>query len=283
MPWNGRAEAPADMVFRLGKVPAHLEAADHIAPIFETQGHDHYVLRLPGTGRMLVRHGCEVTVEPEPDADLTAICAIFTGPIQSVLWHQRGLLPLHATAVVVDGRAIALGGPSGSGKSTLAARLSAKGYMPMADGVCAIDMADGKPISVLPGIPHLQLWRDALDRLGIAVDGLTRILSTKEKFLLERRGGLVDVPQPLAAVVVILRRISGEIAIERLRGAAAVTALRDNVHLQRPARALGRDPAIFAALTRMVSAGVTVWRLTVPDDPACLDAAAAQVLTVLEA
>jgi hypothetical protein len=132
-------------------------------------------------------------------------------------------------------------------------------------------------------MPHLQLWRDALDHLGIAADGPTRILATKEKFLVERRGRFVDAPQPLAAVVVLWRRVSGALGIERLRGLGAVAALRDNVYLRRPAQALGRDAAIFATLTRLVAAGVTVWRLKLPDDLSCMDMAAAQLLTVLRA
>jgi hypothetical protein len=282
-PWNGPADAPADIVIRLGQTPARLEAADHVAPVFQIQGGNRYLLLLPGTGRMLVRDGCDVTVEPEPGADLTAICAILAGPIQAVLWHQRGRLPLCGNAVVVDGKAIALVGPAASGKSTLAARLSMKGHLPMADGLCVIDAAAERPVAVLPGMPHLQLWRDALDHLGIATNGLTRILATKEKFLVERQGNFVDAPQPLAAVVVLWRRVSGEVGIERLRGLAAVAALRDNVYLRRPALAFGRDAAIYAALTGMVRAGVTVWRLKLPDDLSGMDMAAAQLLTVLRA
>jgi hypothetical protein len=281
MPWNGPADAPADIVIRLGRTPARLEAADHVAPVFQTQGGNRYLLLLPGTGRMLVREGCEVTVEPEPGADQTAIRGILTGPIQAVLWHQRGRWPLCGNAVLVDGRAVALVGPSASGKSTLAARLSMRGHRPIADGVCVIDASDERPVAALPGMPHLQLWRDALDHLGIATNGLTRVLAAKEKFLVERCAGFVDAPQPLAAVVVLWRRVSGALGIERLRGLAAVAALHDNVYLRRPARALGRDAAMFAALIRLVAAGVTVWRLTLPDNPSCLDAAAAELLTVL--
>jgi hypothetical protein len=283
MPWNGPAGASSDIVIRLGRTPARLEVADHVAPVFQTQGSNRYLLLLPGTGRMLVREGCEVIVEPEPGADLTAIRAILAGSVQAVLWHQRGFLPLCGNAVVIDGRAVALVGPSAAGKSTLAARLSIKGHTPMADGLCVIDASEERPVKVLPGIPYLQLWRDALDHLGIATNDLTRVLATKEKFLLEYDDDYLETPQPLAAVVVLWRRVSGALGIERLRGLAAVTALRDNVYLRRPARALARDAAIFAAVTRLVAAGVTVWRLTLPDDPFYLDAAAAELLTVLRA
>jgi hypothetical protein len=146
-----------------------------------------------------------------------------------------------------------------------------------------IEGSDAGLSSVLPGTPHLQLWRDALVRLGIATEGLARVLATKEKFLVEWRADFVNAPQPLAAVVMLWRRLGGGLGIERLRGLAAVTALRDNVYLRRPACALGRDAAIFAALTQLVATGVTVWRLTLPDDLSCLEAAASELLAVLKA
>ncbi len=283
MPWDGPDDASADLVFRLGKVPARLEAPDHVTPVFQTRGRAEYLLTLPGTGRILVQDGRKVTIDPEPAADPTDTLALLTGTIQAVLWHQRGLLPLHACILAVDGRAMALAGPSASGKSTVAAMLSAMGHGVMADDIGVIDARDGADIKVLPISPRLRLWRDALDHLGIKAEGLRRALSAKEQFLVDRRAGSVRNPRKLAAVMVLLRRSSGALSIERLHGALAVGALRDVVHTRRPARALGRDPAIFAALTRAVAAGVTVWRLRVPDDPARLGEAAAMALTALEA
>src|SRR2546426_3788363 len=128
MPWDGPADAPADVIIRLGKVPPRLDAPDHVAAVFQTKGRSEYLLALPGTGRILVGDGSRVTVEPESGADPTDTRAILTGPIQAVLWHQRGLLPLHASGIVVSGRAAALAGPPAAGKSTLAAALSAEGH-----------------------------------------------------------------------------------------------------------------------------------------------------------
>jgi hypothetical protein len=282
-PWDGPAAAPADAVFRLGTVPTRLEAPDHVAPIFQTRGRSEYLLALPGTGRILVRDGAQVTIEPEPGADPRATRAVLAGPIQAVLWHQRGLLPLHANAIAVNGRAVALAGPAASGKSTLAAVLAAMGHRVMADDVCVVDVGAGAECSVLPGSSHLRLWRDALDHLGIAAEGLPRALSCKEQFLVDRPEGFVREARKLVAVVLLRRQSSGAFTIERLRGIGAISALHRVVHMRRPARALGREPEIFAALTQLAAAGVTVWRLRLPDDPACLEEAAAKVLTVLEA
>jgi hypothetical protein len=267
MPWDGGCDAPADLYFRLGRVP------DELAP-----GGDcaRYMTVFPDEARVLVEHGSTVTLELAAGADMTEARAILMAPVQAVLWHQRGLLPLHASVVATDGKAIALAGPSGSGKSTLAAVLSAIGGCDvLADDIAIIDGSG----AVLPGTRRLRLWRDALDHLGIAVDGLPRALSRNEKYLVDGgRGGLAN--HPLAAIVLLIRQPGEGVAVERLRGARAMVALQEVVHMAGAARALGREPAVFTALAGLLGNGVTVWRLVMPDDRAGLAAAASEVLAI---
>jgi hypothetical protein len=283
MTWDGASDAPADVTIRVDKVPPRLNAPDHVAAVFQTEGDNEYLFALPGTGRIRVQQGRTITVDPDPAADPTDIGAFLTSTVQAVLWHQRGLLPLHACVIVIEGRALGLAGPPASGKSTLAALLADKGHGVMADDIAVIDTRGPTGIKVLPISPHLRLWREALGYLGIPAAGLRRALSAKEQFHVNRLARGVREPQELAAVIVLTRRSGGTLSLERVRGACAVGALRDMIHTRRPARALGRDPEIFSALARLVTAGVTVWRLRVPDDPACLRRAAAMALTALEA
>src|SRR5206468_1881807 len=113
-------------------------------------------------------------------------------------------------------------GPSASGKSTLAAVLTAQGHQVMADDVGVIDAREARDVAALPISPYLRLWHDALDRLAIPAQGRQRALSAKEQFLVDRRAGSVRDPRKLAAVVVLLRRSSGALSIERLHGSRAV-------------------------------------------------------------
>ena len=256
--------------------------ADHVDPPFQIRsGGGPCLLDLPDTGRFLIERGSEITVEPQPGSNPDDIAAVLTGPLQAVLWHQRGLLPLHAVAVVAAGRVVALAGPSGSGKSTLAAALVARGCTILADDVCITRVSEDGA-SVLPGFPRLRLWRDALDHLGIPVEGLRRVLPDKEKFLVDSDDLTVSGPRPLGAIVLPVRVPGARVTIERLRGPGAVAALDANVHMRRPAHALGRDAAIFAALTRLVASGVGIWRLELPDDPQALGVAAAAAAGALE-
>jgi hypothetical protein len=61
-------------------------------------------------------------------------------PWASVL---RGLEPFHASAVDIDGRAVAIVGHSGAGKTSLALQLTARGAGFVTDDVLAVDEQDG--------------------------------------------------------------------------------------------------------------------------------------------
>jgi len=276
-PWDGPPHARSDIVVRQAAVPLRLDCPDHIGPIFQTKGTTEYLLALPGTGRILVRNGDEVLVDAEPGADPSSI---LSGPLQAVLWHQRGLLPLHGSVVVVGTQAIALCGPSAAGKSTLAAVLAGQGHTVVADDVCVIDPDTA---DVLAGCGRLRLWRDALDRLGIEPRALERAARDKEKYVFDCGMRAAQARHRLAAVILLSRQNGGTVSIERLRGARAASALHGAVHMRRPADALARGSDIFAALTQLVSAGLTVWRLKVPDGVTALHEAATLALGVLEA
>jgi hypothetical protein len=282
LPWDAPGDSKPDIVIQRGKVPSQLPQADRVEAIFQTRGRDEYLLDLPGTGRILIRYGREIVIDAEDGADPINTRALLTGSAQAVLWHQRGLLPLQANAVVIGGRAVALAGASAAGKSALTAVLAQAGHQILADGICVVTSngKSGSPI-VLPGVTVLRLWRDTLDQLGIAANGLRATLSGRDRFVVDD-GPKCDEGRPLAAVVVMVRRSTVALAIERLSGAAAFGFLRANVHMSRVAHALGRDPQVFAALTQVLSAGVAVWRLMLPDDPTCLGDAGGKVLEALE-
>lgn len=279
--WDGPADTSADVICCLGEVPSRLHRPDHVAPLFQTSGAGEYLLVLPGTGRVLVRNGNEITVEPDAGAAVN-LSAILTGPIQAVLWHQRGLLPLHASVVVINGRAVALCGHAAAGKSTLAAVLAAQGHQVVADDIGIVDVRSNQEVLVPPGCARLQLWSDALAELDVATDGLERALQHKERYFLDCGKRISPEPYKLADIVQIRRNAPPPAGLERLRGAQAASALYNCVHSPRPVDALGRQGQIFTAFTRMASAGVGFWRLKVPEGLAGVREAAAKLPTALE-
>lgn len=246
--WGQRAAETGLLRFKVGQVtPA--------------RGHQTYLI--PGPPRIMVEDGVQVTVEPIGDVDPIDMRALLMGPVQAVLWHQRGLLPLHASTVSVKGKAIAIAGDSGAGKSTLAAVVAGHGHAVLADDISIIDP---KTMRVLVGQRRLRLWQNALQELGISPNGLPRAMSRSDKFVLKAENAPVADHQTLAHVVFPTRRAVSGAKLERLRGTEAILALTNVVHMLPAAHELGLGAFVFRALTQMQQAGVGIWRFLLPED-----------------
>ena len=199
-------EGPADIVVRVEKVTDGDELVGT---------GDHYIHRVPDVAAYRIADGASITVDPDPAAHESHIRLFLLGTAFGIVLHQRGLLPLHANGVEIGGRAILFMGASGAGKSTLASWFVDKGYRLIADDVCAVSLADGRP-TILPGIPRFRLWEDALTRQGRSSEGLTLSYAGDENYRKfdvpvdeERR---VADGLPLGAIYVLERAAKSSIA-----------------------------------------------------------------------
>ena len=155
-------DSEADVSVRYGRVlPLGPNATDEVE-----QWRDGITLDVPGTARFHVRSGREIIVHPLNGASDRNVRVFLLGSAFGILLHQRRLLPLHANAVEIEGKAFAFLGESGAGKSTLAAWFHDRGERVIADDVCVIRMQNGCRAMALPGLPRFRLWREALERSG---------------------------------------------------------------------------------------------------------------------
>src|SRR5688572_8173030 len=89
---------------RLGRVAEALAGSP--PPRFGIQvADDAVLLTIAGTARFLVRGGHEIVVDPAPGGSERNVRLFLLGSALGILTHRRGLLPLHANAVVADGSA----------------------------------------------------------------------------------------------------------------------------------------------------------------------------------
>ncbi|CCG40574.1 hypothetical protein [Magnetospirillum molischianum] len=253
LPWRGDARAP-DLVVEIGAVPPmdpHLPSFSPAVQICPTGVR----VAMPAVASYWVEAGRRVIVQPILPEDAADIRVFLLGTVLAILCFQRGLLPMHASAVDIDGRVLLLSGVSGAGKSTLAAAFSARGYRLLSDDLCALEVREGHPLMVLPAFPRVKLWRDSALHLQVPIDGLERIREELEKYnvpLVEARFQPDALPP---AQIVFLRT---ERAPERppLRRLIGVEALRryDLVHRWRLGLALGCQALIFKAMARLADA-----------------------------
>ncbi len=230
---------------RLGTAPEALPGVALAAHGLQVAG-DSALLTVTGTARFLIQGGREIIVDPLPGAAERNVRLFLLGSALGALVYQRGLLPLHANAVVIGGVAHAVSGPSGAGKSTLAAWFAKAGYPVLCDDVCVVSFAaDGRPLA-WPGLPRVKLWQDAADALGQSTTGLDRAIEGREKFHVPM-GVAASAPVPLASFYTLARSDVGEGGgIVPILGSDAMGVVMENSYRGGYVAALGRSPAHFA-------------------------------------
>lgn len=132
--------------------------------------------------RFTVAGGREIIIEALPHIDERVIQQALLGPVLGVLLFQRGHLVLHASAVVVNEKAVVFVGEKGQGKSTTAAAFFARGHKILADDVVVLDFDQGPRPLIFPGVPQLRLWPDSVTAsLGDDPASLPEIVTGLEK------------------------------------------------------------------------------------------------------
>jgi hypothetical protein len=166
-----RSEIPLPELFEAGPGDADVTICLGEVPVVE--GNDiglavaggALFLHIFGIARFRISGGDTVVVDPEPGVPDGNVRLYLLGSAFGALLHQRGILPLHANAIEVDGKAVAFMGASGAGKSTLAAWFHDRGHRVAADDVCVVRFGAKTPF-VSPGLPRLRLWLEALEAMG---------------------------------------------------------------------------------------------------------------------
>lgn len=278
--WRGPASRPSDIELAIGPIES-LVAPDHVGESFQAKGDSRFILDVNQRGRVLVADGRRIVFEPREDVDPTRVRLILIGTVQSVLWHQRGLLPLHASALRIGERAVAIAGPTGSGKSVLAAVLAGQGAPLLTDDFAVLDLADGQP-RLLPGYQRVRLWADACEALGLQDSKLARAHPAYEKFVVDGADLTEQEPVPLGDILIMSGERGDELKLERLGAVAAVKLLLEVVHTPEAARALGRQGQVFHAINGLISGGVRVWRLSQPNDLARVHEVAAEIVRAMQ-
>jgi len=237
------------------------------------RGGDHLVFCYRDGVRFVVeRQGREVWCDWRENYTLEDACTYLLGPVLGFVLRLRGVVCLHASAVAVGDRAIALVGLPGAGKSTAAAAFACAGYPVISDDVVALE-DHGERFLVQPGYPRVNLWPDSVRRLFASEDALPRITPTWEKryLPLDRNGHhFASKPLPLAAVYILDSRDPALTApaMERVSGKEAFMALLANTYVNYLLDQNMRRTE-FDVLGRVV-AEIPIRRVRSPDEPSAI-------------
>lgn len=256
--WGDPTDGPADVELRLGAVADH--SCDVPVGVFVGETGTITVVA-QGVGRFFVEGGRWVTADLDSRASDGAIETMVLGPVLAALSYQRGRLPFHTNAVIINGRIVALSGNSGAGKSTLAAVLMQRGHTLVSDDVLPTLRREGITWG-LPSNQNLRLWTQSLDYLGQTSNGLRRAADgEREKYFLPSKDKTA-APSPLACVIWLDRCPAEKESLDLNTGPRRVQTLLKAIY--RPH--LARDFARFgdASIVDLSMPGVQVYEFWRP-------------------
>ncbi|RJE91141.1 aldolase [Paenibacillus sp. 1011MAR3C5] len=170
--------------------PYHFVAEDHTVTV-----------KMPDAGVFRVQDGDKIIVSPYAGADEDLIRLYVLGTCFGIVLLQRGIYPLHGSALAIHGKAYAIVGQSGAGKSTLASALIAKGCRLLSDDVIAvsIDPLTGQP-TVAPSYPQQKLWQNSLEAMGQSYEALRSIFGRETKYCVPLTDSFQSTSLPLGGV-----------------------------------------------------------------------------------
>jgi hypothetical protein len=257
-----------DVSIHWGENPAELSGIKGSGVLYQAKMND-FLFRLETVGSYRVQDGNKITVQRLNDSTDDEVRLFLLGSAFGAMLMQRDLLPFHGSTVVKDDKAYVIGGISGAGKSSLAATLVKRGYRLLADDISVILMDNGHPL-VLPGIPHLKLWKDVLKKLEEDVSQYMKVRPQLLKYRKPARTDYFASPVSLASISLLATKNTPGFETEAIKGAEKFTILKNNTYRYQYIDGLDKTMPHFQIATALASQS-KIYRIRRPTSPLLLE------------
>lgn len=194
------------------------------SPSYEVQP-GRFQLDIPEVARYRVEDGERILVQVFGNAQPEKVRLFLFGSALGALLYQRGLLPLHGSAVVTQWGVMIFVGSQGSGKSTLAAEFHRRGYQVLSDDVCAVENTE-QGLTVLPALSQFRLRDDAYQRLGSSPKAYFDV----DKFAVPMGERYCSQAKPLRTIHILCDDTAEHPGFEIVRGLDRVRRLFENLY-----------------------------------------------------
>ncbi|WP_080493835.1 aldolase [Bacillus paranthracis] len=176
------------------------------------------MIRIPDTAIFFIQEGKQIIVSPMGNTCEDKIRLYILGICMGALLMQRGILPLHGSAINIDGKVYAILGNSGAGKSTLAAAFLSKGYTLLSDDVIAVTVSADKTPIVIPSYPQQKLWAESLNAFGMGTASYNPLFERETKYAVPVQSHFFSEPLPLAGVIELKKTEDENVELIRMEG-----------------------------------------------------------------
>lgn len=174
------------------------------------------MFKVPNVAIFLIENGNSITVMPTKESP--DYCRLYLlGTCMGAVLMQREILPLHGSAIEIDGKAYAIVGDSGAGKSTLATAFLKKGYKLLSDDVISINFSKRNEPIVTPAYPQQKLWIESLNQFGMESEYYSPIVESEKKFSVPVAEQFNQQKLPLAGIFELIKNDQTSINISAVK------------------------------------------------------------------
>ncbi|WP_077623682.1 ATP-binding cassette domain-containing protein [Sediminibacillus massiliensis] len=172
------------------------------------------IFLVPEVAIFKVNNGKCISISPIKGSHEDQIRLYLLGTCMGALLIQRKILPLHGSALAINGKAYAIIGESGAGKSTLAAAFLKNGYQLLSDDIVPIRL-DNKGIPyIIPAYPQQKLWRESLDSFGVDTSKFRSIIKRDTKYIVPVTNQFAQEALPLEGIIELIKTDHLEIKMQ---------------------------------------------------------------------
>ncbi|NHC43542.1 aldolase [Bacillus sp. MM2020_1] len=176
------------------------------------------LFKVPETGVFLIEDGKKITFSPDDDADEGLIRLFILGTCMGAILMQRKILPLHGSAIAINGKAYAFVGESGTGKSTLAAAFMKEGFPMISDDVIAVSLTENYEPMVIPSYPQQKLWQESLYQFEMELGNFKSLYARETKYSVPVQANFYNGKLPLAEIFELVKGEDETIEIQPIKG-----------------------------------------------------------------
>jgi len=254
-------ETEADIRIAAGNAPDNIPSPASQGLMFQGSSNE-FLLKVPNTGKIFVSDGNAVIIDKNSDAPWDDIRVFLLSSGMGALLHQRGLLPMHASTIEMNGIVAMFMGNSGVGKSTLAAAFSKNGARVLADDISLIHHTEDKPV-IVPAFPRIKLWEDSLKKLKDNPDNLKKVRAELGKYWKSITEGFQDKPKPVSVAFLLSPVNMDTFSITQLKGIDKFNVLKNNTYKFRFIHGSGLEKNHFGNISQLAN-NIAVFKIERP-------------------
>jgi len=253
-----------DVYLKLGKAPKDLTDKTNLGVRYQTNKNE-FLLDVDKVARYYVKNGNEIIVDTKKKQVDKEIRLFLLGSAFGALFIQRGLLPIHGSAVKFGNRATMFTGQSGVGKSSIASFFMQKGFQVLTDDICVIN----ENLELNPGFPKMKLWHDMVENLNLKKENLSKVRDDMQKYHLPIENQFYSKPIKPERLILIQTKNSTSFEIEELSGIKKFNAIKNNTYRYRFVGGLEKRSEHFKILNNLLPE-IKVYRISRPQSPIML-------------